>query len=320
MSKVSIVIPAYNCSQYITEAVESVMKQTYTDLEILVIDDGSKDNIKQVLDSYILRGDVKYIYQENQGPGAARNTGIKYATGKHIAFLDADDTFTENSIEKRMDLITYDLDVGLVFSNYYYQSKESQAEEINFQSDFFKNKSYYKMRTTPFGFVFDGQYKNIFEIPFKIHTGTVLVKKEVFIKSGFFRTDIFIAEDRDMWLRIANYFKLGYVNQPLAYYKRYRSSLTVNDPLKYGRDRITFHYNLMKIYKKDKNINTFLKKRLALIYYDIASYFYKGNQRMRSLENIMKCIFYNPTRIHYYEFFLSILFPKYLRIKLRKKR
>jgi len=90
-SKVSVVIPTYNCDRYIAEAIESVLHQTYTNYEILVVDDGSTDKTRQSLEPYI--GKICYIYQENQGVSAARNRGIKEAKGEFIAFLDADDYF-----------------------------------------------------------------------------------------------------------------------------------------------------------------------------------------------------------------------------------
>jgi len=82
--KVSVIIPTYNCARYIPEAIESVLNQTYKDFEIIVVDDGSTDNTKEVLNRYIIENLIKYIYQNNQGPGAARNTGIKAAKGEYV--------------------------------------------------------------------------------------------------------------------------------------------------------------------------------------------------------------------------------------------
>src|SRR4028119_1061372 len=89
--RVSVIIPVYNCDRYIQEAIESVLNQTYSDYEIIVVDDGSTDNTRSVLEPYFHR--IHYIYQENQGASAARNRGLQEARGKFVAFLDADDFF-----------------------------------------------------------------------------------------------------------------------------------------------------------------------------------------------------------------------------------
>jgi len=140
MAIVSVIIPSYNCARYVEEAIESVLNQTYNYLEIIVVDDGSTDNTREVLKEYIGNGQIKYVYQENQGPGAARNTGIKCAKGDYIAFLDSDDTLTENSIEKRMNLIIRSPEVGLVFSDYYYEKYEFSTEKTDIKKKI--NKSF----------------------------------------------------------------------------------------------------------------------------------------------------------------------------------
>ena len=94
--QVSVVIPAYNCAAYGGQAVDSVLHQTYTDWEIIVVDDGSQDDTRLILEQY---GDrIRYIYQQNQGVSIARNRGIELARGEFIAFLDADDYFFPDKI------------------------------------------------------------------------------------------------------------------------------------------------------------------------------------------------------------------------------
>lgn len=96
--KVSIIIPAYNCQNYIMECLESIQEQTYKDKEIIVIDDGSTDDTGKIVSEFNSEN-IKYIYQENSGAPAARNNGLKYATGKYIIFFDADDKMHKNMIE-----------------------------------------------------------------------------------------------------------------------------------------------------------------------------------------------------------------------------
>ncbi|NJO53255.1 MAG: glycosyltransferase family 2 protein [Leptolyngbyaceae cyanobacterium RM2_2_4] len=91
MPLVSVVIPTYNCDRYIVQAIESVLSQTYSNSETIVVDDGSIDQTQRVLEPYFDR--IRYVYQQNQGVSGARNRGIQEASGELVAFLDADDFF-----------------------------------------------------------------------------------------------------------------------------------------------------------------------------------------------------------------------------------
>ncbi len=97
--KISVLIPTYNCSQYIDEAIKSVLNQTFQDFEIIVVDDGSTDNTKDVVKKY---DRVKYIYQEHKGIPATRNRLLTEAKGDFIAFLDSDDYYTPDKLEKQL--------------------------------------------------------------------------------------------------------------------------------------------------------------------------------------------------------------------------
>lgn len=116
MSQVSVVIPTYNDELYIAKAIDSVLNQTYTDYEILVIDDGSTDNTRQILESY---GDrIKYIYQEHQGVSTARNLGIEKASGELISFLDADDYFLSEHLQQQVSCLEQKPFLGMVSSGW----------------------------------------------------------------------------------------------------------------------------------------------------------------------------------------------------------
>ena len=104
MPKVSVIIPTYNRSKYVTKAIDSVLAQTYRDFEIIVVDDGSTDNTKEVLKPYTDR--IKYLYQENTGVSAARNAGIRAAGGQWIAFLDSDDEWLPEKLSIQMDYLS----------------------------------------------------------------------------------------------------------------------------------------------------------------------------------------------------------------------
>ncbi|MGL4378530.1 MAG: glycosyltransferase family 2 protein, partial [Microcoleaceae cyanobacterium] len=125
---VSVVIPSYNCAKYVGEAIESVFAQTYSNYEIIVIDDGSQDNTREVLEKYHDR--VNYVYQKNQGVSVARNHGIELAQGEFVAFLDADDYFFPDKLEAQMAIFQAKSHAGIVHSGW---------RRVNFQGEFIQD-------------------------------------------------------------------------------------------------------------------------------------------------------------------------------------
>lgn len=112
--KISVVIPSYNAAKYVVVAVESVLAQTYRDFEILVVDDGSTDDTREVLRKY--GAAVQYLYKTNGGVSSARNYGIEKARGKYVAFLDADDVWLPEKLEKQMAVMEADARIGLCYA------------------------------------------------------------------------------------------------------------------------------------------------------------------------------------------------------------
>ena len=112
MAFLSVIIPAYNCEKYLVDAVESVRRQPVKDIEIIIVDDGSSDSTGQICDRFreshaenaFDGGEpaVRVIHQRNEGASAARNTGIRQASGEYLLFLDADDTYADNAIDQEL--------------------------------------------------------------------------------------------------------------------------------------------------------------------------------------------------------------------------
>ncbi len=115
---ISAVIPTYNYGHFVTAAVRNVLAQTYRNLEVIVVDDGSKDNTRERLAPYLDR--IRYVYQENQGPSAARNTGIRSATGEWVALLDSDDLWHPRKLELQVKYLQAHPEVGLLGSDRVY--------------------------------------------------------------------------------------------------------------------------------------------------------------------------------------------------------
>jgi glycosyltransferase involved in cell wall biosynthesis len=317
MPQISVIIPTYNCAQYLPEAVDSVLAQTYSDYEIIVIDDGSTDNTNEVIKPYIERKLVRYIRQENGGPGSARNCGHTHSNGQFIAFLDSDDAMTPDSLEKRISLALSSPEIDFIFSDYYYQLAP-ESENIAFREWSLWDNRHIEWRETPYGRILSsGQYKRIFELAFYIWTGTVLYRKSALEKVGPFKIKMFGHEDTDMWLRFLKKCRVGYIDAPLAYYKQYRSNLTVRNPLKYAQDRLLFLCPLLNE-ERDNEIRLIIKNRLAWVYYDLATYYKEKGQLKESWLNYFKSIYFAPYNTYVYKTLAASILPEKLRRLLRK--
>ena len=118
MPRVSVVIPTYNRAGYVSEAVKSVLNQTFHDFEVIVVDDGSTDNTPDVIDSF-KDTRIRYLYQENRGVSAAMNTGILASTAEYIAILDSDDVLVEEALQKSVAFLDEHPEVGYCFGQSY---------------------------------------------------------------------------------------------------------------------------------------------------------------------------------------------------------
>src|SRR5687768_8169523 len=109
---ISVIIPNYNYGIYLGQAIDSVLKQTYSKVEIIVVDDGSTDNSQDILIKY--KEKITFIKQANKGVGAARNTGVKNSSGEFVSFLDSDDIWLPTKLERQLEVMLADDEIGLI--------------------------------------------------------------------------------------------------------------------------------------------------------------------------------------------------------------
>ena len=126
MPRVSVIIPTYNRARFIAETVQSVLDQTFTDFEIVIVDDGSTDNTREVMGSF-QDSRIKYIYQKNNGVCIARNNAINASSGEYLAFLDSDDVLLRNSLEKRVEVLDRHPEVGFSYGQAYLMDEGGQV-------------------------------------------------------------------------------------------------------------------------------------------------------------------------------------------------
>lgn len=205
--KVSVIIPTYNRQKFITMAIDSVLSQTFKDYEIIVIDDGSTDNTRQVLESYEEK--IKYIYQKNSGVSAARNAGIRLARGELVAFLDSDDEWLPDYLSITVSKLNNNSKLIALYSDSYkidfYKNVKTAFEEKKINKFFdFKN---FIIKNRPLILILKHNLCNL---------QSFLVKREALIKAGPFDTKLTIGEDIDMICRIALQGAFGIFKKPLV--------------------------------------------------------------------------------------------------------
>jgi glycosyltransferase involved in cell wall biosynthesis len=189
----SVVIPVYNRISTLKSAIESVLAQTFTDYEIIVVDDGSQSDIRSAIKPYL--GRIKYIkLDKNQGVSYARNTGIKESSGEYIAFLDSDDIWLPDKLQAQ-----------------YYAFKETKllvchTNEFWYRGDRFINQA--KRHARFGGMIFD----KVLDFC-RISPSSVAIHKSVFETCGMFDESMRVCEDYDLWLRICSKYEVIYLEK-----------------------------------------------------------------------------------------------------------
>ena len=204
-SLVSVIIPTYNRAAYLKLALKSVLEQTYKNIEVIIADDGSTDNTAEVVAGF---NDprIKHFYQRNTGlPAAARNLGLREASGEYIAFLDSDDMWLPKKLELQVEYLREHPEYHLVYSNARIINEKGIRKGLLLKSESLKE-----------GEIFEELIKTNF-----IPQLTVLMKREVFENIGFLNEDpsLRAVEDYEYWLRVALRYKIGFVKEPLAMYR-----------------------------------------------------------------------------------------------------
>ena len=234
--KFSVIIPLYNKAPYIRKALESVLAQTYTDYELIIVDDGSTDGsftiAKQFIDERLkVKGEedevkgyrlkvkgkensgtetngyklspinYKLIRQANSGVSAARNNGVAQAQGEYLAFLDADDWWESAYLERMAQLINDYPDAGLYACNYVYYKPGKTHVALNIPTGYINYpKAYYESDAMP------------------VWTGAAMIHRHVYEEMGGFPLGIKLGEDFLLWSKIALHYSVAFLNEPLAWY------------------------------------------------------------------------------------------------------
>jgi glycosyltransferase involved in cell wall biosynthesis len=211
MPKVSVVIPFYNAIKYLPETVDTVLQQTYGDYEVIIVNDGSTDNIEDWIRE-LAHPKVHLINQENQGCAGARNTGIQQSSGEYIAILDADDLWHPTKLEKQVNLMDRYPEAGLV-----YTWSDLIDEQGQIMGRVFKPNAEGKV------------WEKLLEQNLVGGGSVPLIRRSYLDQSGLFDPNLLsFVEDWDLWLRIAPLAEFKVVKEALVYYRQLTSSASMD--------------------------------------------------------------------------------------------
>lgn len=219
---VSIIMPAYNAGQYIKDAVDSALAQTYSNIEIVVVDDGSTDDTAAIMARYAAEKRINFIQQKNQGVAAARNTALAVAKGEFVAFLDADDLFLPNKIEKQIGYLQAHPECGVCYCDIFHFRANAPDKFLFLEQGMYSGDE-----------VFERLLQRFFINPLSV----VARRSAIDVAHGFnpqYRT----AEDFDLFLRMA-YAGVRFEHMPekLAKYRMQSASLSYDPRAQIARKK-----------------------------------------------------------------------------------
>lgn len=296
--KFSVVIPLYNKAAYVGKAIHSVLAQTFTDYELVIVDDGSRDDSARIAAEAISGHDnCRLFSQDNAGVSVARNNGVKASQGDYLCFLDADDWWEPMFLEEMSRLVVALPDAGIYGTNYT-----------------IVNETKHKTRVAQIGVEqgFEHGYINYCQVYAKtmympLWTGAVCIPRQVFEEMKGFPEGIKLGEDFLLWIRIAIRHKVAFLNKALAFYNQ--DVELDNRGVKFkGYDPesfMTFHFGQ---FEDEERRNPDLKVLLDRIrVYSLMRFWSENAFRQRVKEEIHKVDFRNVEGI--YRFYYTVPYP-----------
>ena len=266
---VSVVIPSYNYGRFVTEAVESALRQTWPPLEVIVVDDGSTDDTRSRLAPFHDR--VRYVHQENRGLSAARNTGIRHAVGEWVALLDADDLWHPRKTELQLGADGIDASVGMVGSPLY--------PEMPLELPDHPPARPVGVRDVLYGVPFTGS--------------STLVRRSAFDLVGGFDEALTSVEDRDMWLRLAVAVRGVQVLTPCWRYRDHSGQMSRNSQRMFDNYQrvLTRFFVANPAYARDR------RGAFAYMHLDTAQGFFDEGDRRGALRHLLASWWYRPDAV-----------------------
>jgi len=302
-AKVSVIVPVYNCAQYIGKAIESILAQTYPVHEIIVVDDGSTDGTREALEPY--KASIIYVYQKNAGEPAARNTGIRHSTAEYIAYLDADDLWLPDKLELQMQYLQTHPECELVYT-----------DMMTFDDQGIIEKSVRTSRGRVYcsGKIFPQLFRETL-----FGSGSVVFRKTAAEKVGGFDETFLVGSDYEMWLRMSRSFEFGYVDKPLLMYRQHRD-MSTQKLGKVPQDGMPWQVKVLKrilelFPEAERELGqSAINERLAVPYMWLGRSWMDRGDHLQARRLIAGAVQYDPWKLRYrFAYLATFLSPSLLK-------
>ncbi len=277
---VSVIIPNYNYEKYITRTIDSVLEQTYKHIEIIVVDDGSKDNSLKVLEKYGHK--ITVLEQANQGVSLARNTGVAVSSGEYVAFLDADDIWLPAKLEAQMQKFFDNPDFGLVHCSMTYIDRNDEISGEN------RNGKEGRLAS------------DILRLDGGAIVGagsTCLIPKRIFDEVGGFDLDQTTAADWDFCYRVAKKYEIGFICEPLVLYRIHDSNMHSNIGAMEHDVKIGF---LKAFADHSPAVQGIRRECYGNLHYMLAGSYFRSGNYPAFFVNAIKSLWYKPRNVRKY--------------------
>jgi glycosyltransferase involved in cell wall biosynthesis len=225
---VTVYITNYNYGHFIKQAINSVLQQTYSPIEILIIDDGSTDNSKEVINLYESLENITVIYQQNKGLNITNNIALRVSKGKYIVRLDADDYFTNDAIELMVEKLEQDENLGLVFPDYFYVDANGKIIGEHKRHDFDSEVSLFDQAA---------------------HGACTMIRSKFLRNLGGYNENFSCQDGYELWVKFISHYKVTNVSKPLFYYRQHGKNLTTNEK-RLLRTRAAINKSIIKMQQK----------------------------------------------------------------------
>lgn len=275
---VTVVIPNYNYADYVGEAIESCLRQTYPDIEVIVVDDGSRDDSRNIIEGF---GDkIRPIFQQNAGVSAARNAGVAAGCGEFVAFLDADDVWMPEKLEMQVAAFRADPELGLV---------HVAVEEIDGDGK--------KVGERLKGGEGDDVWKDLLLFTGRGVLGGgsgAMIPRAIFEETGGFDTRLSTSADWDLYYRISRRYSVGFIGKPLLQYRVHSSNMHSNIGVM-ERDMLLGFEKAFS--DNDAQTNEIKRVGYASLYQNLAGSFYRAGDLMACIRYSVRSLTARPANI-----------------------
>ena len=268
---VSIIIPTYNYSQYVCRAIDSALSQTYPNVEVIVIDDGSTDDTAAIVtDKYEQR--ISYLWQVNKGASSARNLGISVSRGDYIAFLDSDDRYKPENIERKVQYLQCHKEYRWVYSDWVWINESNRIIGLGSQD---KNTLAHMQASG-----------NVFLLALKdkrLQTNVFLFQRDIVLDANGFDKRLTPREDYDLYLRLSYQHPIGYIHQPLVELYSHADSLGHCSKDRGYYARWLLNRKIQALYPEEiKKIQYCWRRIQSDVYRNLAKFAYQRKQYYRA--------------------------------------